>query len=260
MYRNIISGYSHLILTMSKRAAPPKKSIKQPYKKKKTSIYKMYGSSAPLSVMKRIDYVDGATAFTLNPSIPGVYINNIGGGDNFNQRDGVRVRYKSLEFRGDIFCNPQATGYAEADLLRIIIVYDRQPNLALAVWSNVVASSAGTFEPRDPLNYVTRQRFLVVMDKSVRTKAFSATVAAGVPTFTSSSPMPLEEKSDIIHVYKKFNFELDSTFTGTGNTIAACETGAFLLFVQSSDFTSLTTPWFLNWSTSILYTDTPCGK
>lgn len=240
-----------------KRKHPPQKSSK-PFKKHKKSIYKNYGGNVGfMSMLKRIDTSNATVPFTLNTTLQGILLNPIAGGDNFYSRDGTRVRYKSLEFRGDIYCAPQSTGFAEADCLRIIIVYDKTPNGGAPVWSNVVQDTAGNSTTIAPLNHGTRQRFCIIMDKTIRVKPFSATVAAAVPTFTSIGPMPLELKPEIIHEYKKFNFELDSTWIDGSAAVASLESGGFFLFVQSADFSAMATPWFLNYSTSLLYTDTP---
>lgn len=245
-----------------KRTQRSKSQSKRPSKKQKKSIYDNYGNGSAMTMFKRIDYVNGALEFHSNSGQSPDWFNPIGAGDAVFQRDSTRIRYKSLEFRGDIYCFPPLTAYYASDTLRIVIVYDKSPNLALPTWSNVVLSTTANSSTISPFNHSTRERFLVLYDETIRTPAFNCTVAAGATHFTDVGITPLKERTEkgngnVAHMFKDFKLKLDSTWTGTSGIISQLMTGAFFIWAHGT-MASGSSPWYLNYSTSLKYTDTPC--
>jgi len=79
--------------------------------------------------LKFLDTVQAASA--VGTAGGNVLINGIIQGDDFNMREGRKVTWTSLLFRGTIFAT-DAANLPTGDVVRVMVVWDNQPNAALA--------------------------------------------------------------------------------------------------------------------------------
>jgi len=106
-----------------------------------------------------------ASSFLLNAVAPG--------SGSFN-RIGRKIQCKSLRIKGG--CNfvmtPSAAGVVEANSLRMVVVWDRQPNSGtIPTWNAIFGATdqAGTETSTilSPLSYDNMSRFTVLKDKAI---------------------------------------------------------------------------------------------
>lgn len=69
-------------------------------------------------------------------------LNGIAAGDDYNQRDGRRVIMDMLHLRADFFYAATASAHP-ADHVRVLVVYDKQPNGVLLVQSDLFVGASG---------------------------------------------------------------------------------------------------------------------
>lgn len=235
----------------------PRTSSKGPPKKKaKTSIYSKYATpSIKGPTVKRMDVALANQNYAATGTSAGAVALCLGiaQGDGENQRDGIHIRLKDITFRGEIFAAPAGSGYVDSDVLRTMLVYDRSPNGVLPNFTEIVYNNgtAGS-SSIDPPSFRNRDRFLILRDWLHSTNDFTATVAAGVPTYTSHGP--LENATPMVFkAYKNFKFQLDTKYLGNSAAIGSIQAGAIYVVTQGT-FAS-PGPFYLNWSTSIGYSD-----
>lgn len=200
-----------------------------------------------------IDWYESAKSFN-NDTTSATFINPIAGGDSVQGRGGQRVQYKSIHFQGQIYCAPplaSPTNYAQ-DTLSIAIVYDAQPNTALATWSNVFFDTTGIGNAISPTNYSTKQRFKILRRWIIPTNRFIASAAG---TINNIGAEQYNMPNEVYQFHKKLDLQLSSTWTSTTGTIGSIMTGAFYVMTRSTTFNLASSPWFLEYSTRIAYTD-----
>lgn len=146
------------------------------------------------------------------------------------QRIGQRVQLKSLRIRGNI---EGVTAYTGVDTGRILVVYDRQPNGAKALWTDVIASvtNAGATASTevDGLNMANRERFQILADEQLYLNGFQSTAGViSTPSFFTST-----EKNPPMLNFDRFiklkNLEVHFN-NGAAGTVADIQTGAVLMF------------------------------
>jgi len=96
-----------------------------------------------------------------------VLVNGVQSGASFWQRNGNRIEMKSIRFRGlyDIPTNGTQDGRTES--FRILLVYDRQPQNAIAisdVLQDVSPAGVASTSIMSGLNMVNSERFKILMD------------------------------------------------------------------------------------------------
>lgn len=94
-------------------------------------------------------------------------LNGVQAGTGFFNRIGNKIEMKSLEFRSAIRVNGNAPA-AGNEYLRLVIIYDAQPNGALPTWADIFTSydnaGATTSTNYSYLNINNRERFKVFAD------------------------------------------------------------------------------------------------
>lgn len=143
----------------------------------------------------------------------GQVLNNIGQGVTNSSRIGRRALFKSIQYRFHLglATPPAPTVTSQIQPVRILIVYDRQPNGALALATDVL--NQATFQGH--LNLNNSDRFLVLSD-----------VVHGLDGISTQPPAG--------KVYKKIS--LDTMYSGTGATIADISSGAILAFISTPGY------------------------
>lgn len=145
-------------------------------------------------------------------------INASGQGDASYEHIGKNVTLQSIALECD-FYQPQTD--ASASVIRLMVVYDRQPNGAYPAIGDLLANdaSAPTFE--SAINIAYRERFAVLRDCQ-----FTLDTAQGI--------------SRHYETYIKRN--LDVNFASTGANIAGIASGAVLLIWFYIQLTGTTAP------------------
>lgn len=111
----------------------------------------------------------GTSTLTTVPII--ALLNGLGIGDDFNNRDGRQVRWKSVEIKIQFLLS---TAGPIEDMVRIMVVIDKQPNETLMV----IADLLDTTTVQSMKNLNQRKRFVILLDTVIelslaqRTNAF----------------------------------------------------------------------------------------
>lgn len=92
----------------------------------------------------------------INPLVQGV---------DYNNRIGRQVRFKSVQIRGRVSRNAAAT--QTRDRVRLVLVIDKQPNMALPTWTNLYVNT----DPNAFRNLDWRKRFVILWSRLVYTDA-----------------------------------------------------------------------------------------
>jgi len=115
----------------------------------------------------------GTDIFTMTPSTTIVYagLNYIQEGAGFYNRIGRRIRMKSVFITGNLVASGNATGAGTAEYLRLMLVYDRQPNGNNPGVSDVLAdygqdgnTTTTSYSKTNPNNF---ERFAILRDERV---------------------------------------------------------------------------------------------
>lgn len=165
--------------------------------------------------LKFLDTVQSASA--VGTAGGNVLINGIIQGDDFNMREGRKVTWASLLFRGTIFAT-DAANLPTGDVVRVMVVWDNQPNAALAAVTDVLATAS--YESAMNLN--NRERFMVISDKFYTIEASHYTAGA----LDGGSPCPV-----FFNIFKKFN--LNTIFSGTTAAVGSISTGTMFVLAIS---------------------------
>lgn len=135
-------------------------------------------------------------------------------GDDFNQRTGRSVHIESLKFKvlftGDTVAAPPAGIPALIGAVRMMWVWDKQPNGALALPGDIVsAATLGAISTYNPDN---KKRFTVLYDKTIPL------------SFNNADSNQIQILQGTVKINKEIQYGL------TTSVIAAHNTGALLLF------------------------------
>lgn len=163
--------------------------------------------------VKFIDSVSGVGS--VGPTGGVALINGIIQGDDYNQREGRKVTWTSLLFRGTIFSNNSSD---VGDVIRVMVVWDNQSNGALPAVGDVLQ----TVDYHSPMNLNNRDRFMVLCDNYYTAEALAVSGGA----LTAGAPCP-----NFFNIYKKFN--LSTIFSATTANIGAISTGSMFVLAIS---------------------------
>lgn len=193
--------------------------------------------------IKTVDIPITASNFVTTPTA--ILLNGVATGTNFVNRIGAKTFMKSIQFKANILNNLTTT----EGVLRMLVVYDKQPNGALATIADVI-------ESRDSANSATtsiyscpkvenRDRFDIIRDKTWHSP--SCTNTGGVLTNLSYPSNDDEmEFSEFIKLKKK------TTYKENTAVIGAISTGSLLMFLLCSGTTAA---WSLSWSSRLRFYD-----
>jgi len=143
------------------------------------------------------------------------------GSQNYN-RVGRKINLKSLQIRGFFYNTATASG---ARLVRMIIVYDKQPNGAAPTYANIVSSQniAGTTSSLscDMVNLDNRNRFEIIRDKcwdfAPISNVTDQALAGSPQTYCVNEFIPLKNRQTIYNA-------------GTAGTIGDIQSGSLYVF------------------------------
>lgn len=226
--------------------------ISSPYS---SSLMALQGRGAGGRGVSETKFVDSALSTstfiaTTTPPTAVSLIFPVQGAAAFN-RVGQKISLRSLRIRGNIF--PNSTG--TLTLLRVLIVYDKQANAALPVWTDVIlgVNSAGAASSTitDGINMANRDRFIVLADEQINAPAFTNT--AGVLTNLSYP----QEKNPSMFNFDRFIplKDMEMHFNNTnGGTFADIQTGSVSIFFAMQG-TGTAASWQMTWSMRCRFRD-----
>lgn len=163
---------------------------------------------------------------------PGVWgtqqlLNAIDDGTTSTTRIGGKILMKSIYLRCNCYMGATTTGGGQ---VRLLCVYDRQPNAALATVTSIVETDSMI----SPNNLSNRDRFVTIFDELTEPVS-----AVGSPNVSHT-------------IYRKLN--LETVFnTGSAGTIADITTGALIFLWAGAGFQTANAQ--IDWSTRLRFTD-----
>lgn len=172
---------------------------------------------------------DGISA-SANPvmSAQGVLLNGVAKGDDYFQRIGRTVQWKTFSVKGTItpaVINASST-YSNPQNVRILVFWDTQANGTSPLTTDVLDAGSGTINTHSNLNLNNRERFKVLWDKVYSIGGYygaAITYAAG----------PWAQK---IKLFKKFKVPVNQVYNdGTGGSPGNIATNALWLLVIGDD-------------------------
>ena len=137
-------------------------------------------------------------------------LNGIELGDDFDQRDGRSIRFKSIEMRLRAYLDAGDTGVENATV-RVLLVLDTKPRGTLPVWADIVSSTGTT---------ITSSRQMTSRNRFVIKKEFLIDLCASGTSIWSQKE------------YMKVDFH--TIFGADGSGIADIEDNALYLVFTSS--------------------------
>lgn len=172
---------------------------------------------------------DGITA-SANPSMAtqGLLLNGVAKGDDYFQRIGRTVQWKSFYIRGTIVpavIGPTST-YSNPQNVRILVFWDLQANGVAPLTTDVLDVGAGTINTHSNLNLSNRERFRVLWDK-----VYSIGGYYGATITYSAGPWAQK-----IKLFKKFKIPVNQIYNdGITGSIGNITTNALWLLVVGDD-------------------------
>lgn len=198
-----------------KRKAATLGSGKPPLKRQKTSMYNMSTSLAYRRRPVEKKYIDvSATTNSLNTTGVVQALNLVAVGDDNNNRDGRETQNVSVAIRGLII--PEDASTPNPTLVRVLLVWDQQPNGALATIANILQNATAlSFNNLD-----NKKRFIILRDNQY---------AVGGIDNTATQAYAQSPTVHSIYEYVKLGPKYSSSWSGTTGVIGSLATGALLL-------------------------------
>jgi len=219
---------------------------------KKSTEYKTQANlrrikRAVTNVLELKEVYPNAGAAALSTSGLVTYMSAIGQGSDINQRIGRAINYHSVVI--DVAINPNALNVSSAANGFWAIVFDRQPNGALATFGDIFDLANGLGDPafthRNTIKYA--DRFIVLTRKDF---------CVGIQYATDNG----YQCREYIHLASRLRGEdVKSKYQGTSAAITDAATGA-LLFVsclsnQATFNGGGSNPPLITWNSKLRYTD-----
>lgn len=215
---------------MKRKASAGQKAPKVAKKRKTTMNMPLQFQRNTLghgSELKNIDVIAGTIAVTgaANNPAAGTLLNPISQGPSENQRIGRKTAMKSLLFNWEY----NLTVASSADVLRIILVYDKQSNANFPLATDILLSSGGNAVFTSPMQLSNADRFTILANKIYQQNTANC--------FQGGS------------IYVKM--DLEAIQTGAGGTIATFNTGAIYAMAINGSGAAST----LTFTSRVRYTD-----
>jgi len=138
-------------------------------------------------------------------------------GSDMNQRIGRKIHMRSLYIRGTLQRESYAAGNHPACLCRLIVVYDKQPNGAAPIMTDILNAADSVAH----LNLNNRDRFQIIKDKQWSLDAWSLNETVGqFMGLSGRCAYPVK-------IYKKLN--LETIYNASAGSIADITSGALWL-------------------------------
>lgn len=184
--------------------------------------------------IKAIDIAETSYPFTVIAGPPPmVLLNGVQVGSGFFNRVGSRIEMKNVHIRGVLVNSATAVqGY-----LRLLVVYDRQPNGAALQITDILQSrdqtGAAATTTKSEINLDQRDRYVILRDK--QWYAPSVSNAAGVLTNGPTYPAGNSENTWEINEFIKLK-GLATHYKSSSNptTVADINTGALYMMYLAS--------------------------
>lgn len=202
---------------------------------------------------KSVDTAIGAT-----PGTTGTFwlLNGLQEGASVYQRVGRRVRMKSLHFLARLSINGTDRPQFQDDLIRIIVVYDRQPNGAAPVMADLLLdysqSGATTTDAMSGLNTNNADRFRVLADIRLPLidTSSNATAVPVEPVTASAICQDLE-----LNINRFINLQgLEAHYKASTGAVGDLASGALFAFACNNNATTVC-PYTLNARARLRYYD-----
>lgn len=213
------------IASVGKRGVK-RRSSKSP-KSKRRLVFKSPAVQKGVNVEKK--WVDTTTG-NKNFSLTGAFslINGLQRGTDVYQRVGRRIKIVSINIRG-LFFVLQDGAVPSIDYLRMMLVYDREPNGSLPNLNEILQdtseANATSTNSISHMNLVNSDRFAIIKDWSI---AIPAKAASGT---SAPSQSLLDNGFAAINWNKKVNLDVKYN-SGTVGDVTDITTGSlFLVFV-----------------------------
>lgn len=194
------------------------------------------------------------TSFTISTTPQFYCLNQPQQGAAFYQRVGQKIEMKSVHLIGNIV--PTGNGTGGNEYLRVMVLYDHQPNGALPAIADILSSynGAGNISSTsyDGLNLNNRDRFVILRDIRIHIPQNNSTAALGDGV---ASVIDYGGKYNINEFIKLKNLVAHFKSSTSGlNQIGDLATGALLL-VTFGDTASGTAGYAFNWQARLRYKD-----
>jgi len=212
----------------------------QPYRPQvygRTSAPEIKGMDTSISVA-------GPVVATTNTNADAIVLNLVQQGSGSWNRVGRKIRMKSLRLRGVAgyrFEEQAVSGNIDASTMRMVVVYDHQPNGATiptfdTVFGLTDQTGAETSSVNAPVRYDNMSRFKVLKDKTFQAKPGVISTFGGTNDAVENQ-YPFDEYMDLKG--------LETVFSGQSNpmTIADLGTGALYVYFRATNSSADVTDW-----------------
>jgi len=231
------------------------KNAKGVTKKKSTTSRKKsnYQSGRELAIKPKVElkaFDIAAISQTFNSVAGGPSIgllNAVVNGAELYQRTGRKIYMKSIHIRGVV--RPNAAVAANTGELRMLVVYDSQPNGANPTIQNLLQDSnaAAATTVNSEINLTNRSRFQIIRDMQFYTPA-----AAAADDISGVIPDPIHQTLNV-NMFIKLK-GLETIYNGVnGGSVADITSGAmFIVFLSD---TVVTGKWDFAYQSRLRYYD-----
>lgn len=159
-------------------------------------------------------------------------LNGVQEGAGFNNRVGRKIMMRSVRITGNVFFEGGGAGNSSNDYVRIMIVYDRQPNGAVPAIADILASQNDTTTVDSTawanLNMNNAERFYVIRDKRIALQNFNGgALSAGT---VNSTLQTLTESSTNIDMFVKLK-GLETHFKSSSNPAVVADIASGSLYL-----------------------------
>lgn len=182
--------------------------------------YGFRGDYTRSSVEKKYKDI-AATTYGCDSTGSVTVLNSVDEGTGVSQRVGRKICMKSVQLRGVVVPQdvPGAAANVSAQLCRVMLVWDKQPNGVIATIANILSASTSC----SYINLDYRERFVVLMDKHYGLGPLY------VDTTATQTWSAVDKCTAVVNKYKRLPQGTDVIFDGTGGGIADINSGALLL-------------------------------
>lgn len=146
-------------------------------------------------------------------------LNGVATGTDYNARIGRQTKMKSIYLR--VTFEYRTLSGAIGDFIRMLVIYDRQPNGVALTAANVL--QGGSYI--DPINLDNRDRFSVIADKMMTFNPVQ---------YSTALPSGGNPANKHVKIYKKMN--LTTQYSGTGATVGSIQTGSVYIILLGANY------------------------
>lgn len=163
-----------------------------------SGFYGRYGRRKSCCGDGELKFLDTAQSTTVPAAAGSVYTNLvvIPQGDTESMRNGRKVMLKSVSIRGRIYIQPQANSANTSDIIRILLVQDKQANGVAFTPPMVLAGTPDYLAYR---NLANTSRFNILFDKSISLNSLGGVATdsfESVKTFTINRKLKIPMEYD----------------------------------------------------------------